>query len=174
MTINDRDRHSSKKIVIEGYDEVGYNYRMTDIQAAIGIQQLKKVDWIVEERRKIAKKYIVALSDINCIQLPSEPEHSIYNYQSFSIYIDATSPVNRNELMQYLLEKGISSRRGIMTSHREQAYEYMEVSLPFSEDQSDNTIILPLYVTMASSDINYVIDNLRALLVEKTVKLSTS
>ena len=61
-----------------------------------------------------------------------------------------------------------------MTSHREQAYEYMEVSLPSSEDQSDNSIILPLYVPMASSDINYVIDNLRALLVEKTVKLSTS
>jgi len=123
MSINDRVRHLSDKVVFEDHVEVGYNYRMTDIQAAVGIEQLSKLDWIVEERRKIAFMYHEAFKKIPYIRLPIEKEHYYSNYQSYSVYIGKESPVSRNELMQLMLNDGIATRRGIMTSHRETAYK---------------------------------------------------
>ena len=166
MSVNDRVRHESSKILFEDHLEVGYNYRMTDIQAAVGIQQLGKLDWIIGERRKIAMRYHEALSDISCIRLPVEQEGYFSNYQSYSIYLEKNCPVKRNELMQILLDEGISSRRGIMTSHRETAYlkEYSQCKLPVSEDAADNSIIIPLYVPMEEKDVEHVIGVLRKIL----------
>ena len=166
MSVNDRVRHESSKILFEDHLEVGYNYRMTDIQAAVGIQQLGKLDWIIGERRKIAMRYHEALSDISCIRLPVEQEGYFSNYQSYSIYLEKNCPVKRNELMQILLDEGISSRRGIMTSHRETAYlkEYSQCKLPVSEDAADNSIIIPLYVPMEEKDVEHVIGMLRKIL----------
>ena len=166
MSVNDRVRHESSKILFEDHLEVGYNYRMTDIQAAVGIQQLGKLDWIIGERRKIAMRYHEALSDISCIRLPVEQEGYFSNYQSYCIYLEKNCPVKRNELMQILLDEGISSRRGIMTSHRETAYlkEYSQCKLPVSEDAADNSIIIPLYVPMEEKDVEHVIGMLRKIL----------
>src|SRR3954451_7022905 len=83
MSINDRVRHEAKKIVFEDHVEVGYNYRMTDIQAAVGIKQLEKLDWIVDERRKIAADYNEAFKNLSFIQLPLEEEGYYSNYQSY-------------------------------------------------------------------------------------------
>jgi perosamine synthetase len=162
MSVNDRVRHESSKLIFEDHLEVGYNYRMTDIQAAVGIRQLERLDWIVTERRKIADYYINALKDIPFIRLPIEGEGYFTNYQSFSIYLKDDCPIGRNELMERLLEKGVSSRRGIMTSHRETAYkeECKEVHLPISEEAADRSIILPLYVPMKSTDIEAVLQAL--------------
>jgi dTDP-4-amino-4,6-dideoxygalactose transaminase len=166
MSVNDRLRHESKKVVFEDHLEIGYNYRMTDIQAAVGIQQLEKLDWIVKERRKIAHHYLEAFKDIDCIRLPYEDEGCLSNYQSFSIYLKETSPISRNELMDRLLENGISSRRGIMTSHRTTAYKdaFKELLLPISEDACDNSIMIPLYVPMSEIDINLVTSSIISLL----------
>ena len=87
MSVNDRVRHNSSKVIFEDHLEVGYNYRMTDIQAAVGIKQLEKLDWIVEERRKIAMYYLDKLKDIPNIRLPKENEHIHTNFQSFCIYL---------------------------------------------------------------------------------------
>jgi perosamine synthetase len=160
MSVNDRVRHQSAKVIFEDHLEVGYNYRMTDIQASVGIKQLEKLDWIVSERRKIAEKYLAALKDIDCIRLPHEPANCYFNYQSFSIYLKNTCPVNRNELMQQLLDKGIATRRGVMTIHRETAYAHESAHLPLSENLADRSIIIPLFVPMDDSDINYVVENL--------------
>ena len=166
MSVNDRVRHQSDKVMFEDHTEVGYNYRMTDIQAAVGIKQLEKLDWIINERRKIALKYIQELKDIECLRLPEEEEGYFSNYQSFCIYLKESSPLKRNDLMQKLLDKGISSRRGVMTSHRETAYknEYSGLKLPLSENTADNSIIIPLYIPMNDEDVNFVISNLRELL----------
>ena len=115
MSINDRVRHESSKIIFEDHLEIGYNYRMTDIQASVGIKQLEKLDWIIEERRKIAKQYHEAFKDIQCIQLPIEADGFFSNYQSYSIYLKDNCPLRRNDLMQKMLDSGISTRRGIMT-----------------------------------------------------------
>ena len=164
MSVSDRVRHQSSKIVFEDHLEVGYNYRMTDIQAAVGIKQLEKLDWIVEERRKIAKRYLEGLKDIDCIRLPVEGDGKFSNIQSFSIYLKDNCPIERNNLMQELLDRGISSRRGIMTTHRETAYSFQNISLPISEDLADRSIIIPLYVPMKVEDIQYVIYSLSSLL----------
>src|SRR4030066_306134 len=165
MSINDRTRHNAKKIIFEDYIKIGYNFRMTDIQAALGIKQLERLDWVVNERRKIAHRYNDAFKDINCIRLPVEKDGFFSNYQSYSVYLKSNAPISRNELMQKLLDRGISTRRGVMTAHREIAYkDYCRgLSLPISEDVSDRSIILPLYVPMKEEEVNFVIDNFREL-----------
>lgn len=166
MSINDRVRHESNKVMFEDHVEVGYNYRMTDIQAAVGIQQLAKLDWIVAERRKIAQRYQEAFADIPFIRIPQEAEGYFSNFQSFSIYLKKDCPVSRNDLMQKMLDAGVSTRRGIMTAHRETAYkeECAGLSMPVSEDAADNSIILPLYIPMKTEDIETVIRTFRSSL----------
>lgn len=163
MSVNDRVRHQSDKILFEDHMELGYNYRMTDFQAAIGLKQLEKLDWIVSERRKIALRYIEELRNIDCIILPEEKEGYFSNYQSFSIYLKDSCKISRNDLMQKLLDAGIASRRGIMTSHRETAYksDYTNIVLPESEDASDRSIMIPIYIPMENKDIALVISNLK-------------
>jgi len=166
MSVNDRTRHESSKIIFEDHLEIGYNYRLTDIQASVGIQQLEKIDWIVGKRRKIASKYHKAFKKIPGIQLPLEKKGYFSNYQSYSIFLTDDCPLNRNEIMQKMLDAGISTRRGIMTSHRETAYktEYAGLSLPVSEKACDRSIILPLYVPMKDEDIEKVIATLKSIL----------
>jgi perosamine synthetase len=169
MSINDRLRHESKTLIFEDHVEVGYNYRMTDIQAAIGIKQLEKLDWIVSERRKVANIYNAELKRFSCLQLPTEADGYFSNYQSYCVYLKPECPVDRNTLMQLLLEAGISSRRGIMTTHRETAYktEACAVSLPVSEDLHDNSIILPLFVPMNEQQIEYIINTISGIIAPK-------
>ena len=166
MSVNAGARHGATKIIFEDHLEVAYNYRMTDIQAAVGIQQLAKLDWIVEERRKIAQRYLNELSDIDCIRLPREEEGYFTNWQSFSIYLKESASLSRNELMQALLDKGVASRRGVMTSHRETAYKTMcaRIELPRTEDACDRSIIIPLFVPMSDEDVSTVIHHLRSML----------
>ena len=164
MSVNDRIRHESTKIVFEDHVEVAYNYRMTDIQASVGIKQLEKLDWIIEQRREIAHAYLDAFRDIDCIRLPKEYDHLGFNWQSFSIYLKENCPVGRNALMQKMLDDGISTRRGVMTAHREVAYqnECKDVHLPVSEDACDRSIIIPLYVPMSKEEIDTVVKSFRS------------
>jgi perosamine synthetase len=165
MSVNDLTRHQSEKIILEKYQEPGYNYRMTDIQAAIGIKQLEKLDWLVQERRKIAAHYNQALKEIACIKIPSEPDGYYTNYQSYSVFLKENCPIGRNDLMQKLLEKGISTRAGIMTAHRQNAYtDWNALHLPVSEMLSDQSIILPLYVPMTEEEQDYVIQTFKSLI----------
>jgi len=166
MSVNAGVRHGSSKVIFEDHVEVAYNYRMTDIQAAVGIRQLEKLDWIISERRKIAEQYLTAFADIPFIRLPKEPQGSFTNWQSFSIYLKENSPIKRNDLMQALLDIGIASRRGVMTSHRETAYlDFCNgLSLPATEDACDNSIIIPLYVPMKQEEVDEVIRGFRKCL----------
>lgn len=167
MSVNDRVRHMSDKVIIEDHLEIGYNYRLTDIQAAVGIRQLERLDSIIAERKKIAERYHEGLKDIPFLRLPSEPEGYQTNWQSYSIYLLPACPVKRNDLMQALLDVGIATRRGVMTSHRETAYKNIMpgLSLPVSEDASDNSIIIPLYVPMDMADVDTVIREMRRVLL---------
>jgi len=159
MSVNDRVRHGSSKVIFEDHIEIGYNYRLTDIQAAVGIKQLEKLDWLLVERRKIAMKYHEAFKDISQLRLPTEKPGYESNYQSYSIYLNNAKPELRNELMQALLDKGIATRRGVMCTHRETAYktEYKSTQLPISEDLQDNSIIIPLFIPMKPEEIDEVI-----------------
>lgn len=163
MSVNDRERHTAGKVIFEDHVVLGYNYRLTDIQASVGIKQLEKLDWLLVERRKIAQRYLDAFSGIQCIRLPLEQEGYFSNYQSFSLYLLPGGPISRNRLMEELLNSGVSSRRGIMTAHRETAYLELckGLSLPVSEAAADNSIILPLFVPMSDNDIEKVISEVK-------------
>ena len=166
MSINDRTRHESSKIIFEDHLEVGYNYRLTDIQASVGIEQLDKLDWIISKRRKVASQYHKAFKNVSGIRIPVEKKGYFSNYQSYSIYLKDDCKLSRNDIMQKMLDAGISTRRGIMTTHRETAYkaECSNISLPVSENACDRSIILPLYIPMNDEDIMLVINTLIGIL----------
>lgn len=165
MSVSDYERHNSKEILFEDHLEIGYNYRMTDIQASVGIEQLKKLDFILNRRREIAKIYIDGLKEISCIILPKDKNGFKTNYQSFSIFLKKSSPIKRNELMKILSSKGIASRRGIMNAHLETAYKQKKIKLPVSENYYKNSIIIPLYSSLKNDQIYYIINEIKKLLI---------
>lgn len=164
MSVSDIERHNAKNIILETYNEVGYNYRMTDIQAAIGLCQMEKLPAIIKKRREIAHIYNKKLSKIEHLRIPEEPGKMFFNnYQTYWIEVCANSPVTRNTLMERLLKRGISTRRGIMAAHREPCYSHINANLPNTERLTDNTIILPLYPQMKENEVQYVIKNIEEI-----------
>ena len=164
MSVPDTVRHGAKRVINEEYVCLGYNYRMTDIQAAIGIEQMKKLDWIVGRRRELAHRYNQALADHPWLRSPYVPEYAEPNYQSYAVQLD-DAPLGRDELMQRLLEAGIATRRGIMLSHLEKAYRDRGLLRPLqmSQTASRNSILLPLYPQMTEEEQGEVIDGLNAI-----------
>ena len=160
MTVSDLARHSSTQVVTESYDEVGYNYRMTDLQAALGLVQLQRLNDMLARRRHLAAQYSERLSQIEWLTPPAVPAGCLHNYQSYMVRVDNKAPMTRDQLMQALLDRGISTRRGIMAIHREAPYREAKSNsqLPQTEYITDNTIILPLFHTMTEEEQDYVID----------------
>ncbi len=154
MSVPDTVRHGSDKVIFEEYLTTGFNYRMTDIQAAVGIEQLKKLDVIISKRRSFAKRYSELAPDISGVKFPREPYFSKTNWQSLPIYFEP--PFLQKEIMQFLHNKGIASRRGIMNAHQEKAYDKCEWKLPASETCRNQSILLPLYESMQEEEINQV------------------
>lgn len=157
MSISDFKRHNTREIIFEEYPEVGYNYRMTDIQAAIGIEQLKRLPEIVMKRRRLAQLYQDKLSLISWIKVSKDSDNCRSNWQSFPIKILESAPVRRNALMQYLLDVNIATRPGIMNAHQEKAYETNSFSLKQSESARDRTILLPIFYDMKESEVDQII-----------------
>ena len=158
MSVNDLVRHTSKTVVTESYPILGYNYRLTDVQAAIGLGQIARLDGIVARRRALAARYHAALSGIPAIELFTDPADCVWNYQSYVIRLRGSRAPARDAFMQRLLEDGIASRRGIMSIHREPCYtERMgPQSFPASEAASDQCVCLPLYTQMSDADLDTV------------------
>jgi perosamine synthetase len=169
MTIPDTVRHGSSQVIFEQYVEPAYNYRMTDLQAAVGIPQLARLTAIVTERRALAARYMEALADSAVFQLPSEQENARCNWQSFPLRLRSTARVGQVEAMQFLLDRGIASKRGISNAHQEPAYAGREswasgpAGLAVSERLRDTTVLIPLFHGMTQPEQDYVIEACRAL-----------
>jgi dTDP-4-amino-4,6-dideoxygalactose transaminase len=160
MTVSDVARHSSSQVVIETYDELGYNYRMTDLQAAVGLSQLARLDGMLARRRTLAQRYSEALSRVPWLRVPLETPGCRHNYQSYMIRLIGASANDRDDLMQRLLDHGISSRRGIMAIHREAPYRGRadwNQRLPLTNRVTDSTLILPLFHDMTETEQDHVI-----------------
>ena len=157
MSVSDLARHRSKKVIFERYITTGYNYRMSDIHAAIGIEQLKKLPSMLGKLRRIATAYTEGFKDVKWLKLPAEPSYCRTNWQSYSVRVLDNAPLTRNELMQRLLDKGISTRRGIMNAHQEPAYA-SRLSLKNSEAARNSMILLPLFYEMSPAQIKNVVD----------------
>ena len=163
MSVPDTVRHSAKQIVFEQYPDVGFNYRMTDIQAAVGRVQLKRLPELLVRRRALAANYTVALAEFPGLVPPLEHADYRSNFQSYAVRVTDRFPISRDELMQGLLDRGISTRRGIMNSHQEASYAGEKWNLPHSEAARDSVILLPLYHQLTDEEQIYVIDQIRDL-----------
>jgi dTDP-4-amino-4,6-dideoxygalactose transaminase len=160
MSVPDTVRHGSAKVIFESYPEVGFNYRMTDIQAAVGREQLKRLDSIVCERRALAQRYCELLRGMDAVSLPQEPAWARSNWQSYAVRLDESIPQQR--VMQGMLDAGVSTRRGIMCAHREPAYaDWPHGPLPISEDTQDRCVLLPLFNGMTPAQQQQVVCALR-------------
>jgi perosamine synthetase len=157
MSVPDTVRHGAAQVIFEHYDSVGYNYRLTDIQAAVGREQLKRLHETVRQRRELAARYKELLDEVAGITVPSEPNYGRTNWQSYCVRL--ADDIDQRALMQSMLDAGISTRRGIMCSHREAAYRMSALRhpLPHSENAQDACVLLPLYSQMTVQDQRHVV-----------------
>jgi dTDP-4-amino-4,6-dideoxygalactose transaminase len=164
MSVPDTVRHGSQQVIFENYLFVGFNYRMTDVQAAIGRKQLERLPDLVLRRRALVARYAELLGNIEGLGLPAEPEWARSNWQSYCVRLP--DRVDQKAVMQTLLDQGIATRRGIMCSHREPPYsdEKQHHDLRQSELAQDHSILLPLYAQMTEENIVHVASALRTQL----------
>jgi perosamine synthetase len=164
MTRSTAERHGDDAPVAESYPIMGYNYRLTDIQAALGIGQLRRLDEIVARRRAIAARYRAGLGHLRGVTLPDDPPFGRTNFQSYVMRVDGVGKAQ--ELMDKLQREGIATRFGIMCAHREAPYaeQWPQGTLPESERARDECLILPLFPTMTADEVDYVADTAARLL----------
>ena len=162
MNVSDTARHNARRIVIEEYPILGYNYRLTDVQAAIGIEQMKRLDELVSRRVALATRYNRLLSDYRCLQTPYVPLYADPNFQSYAIALKDDCSIERDKLWQALLDAGVAAKRGIMTSHRERSYTetYGDQTLPITEKASDRSLLLPIFPQMTVAEQDHVVATL--------------
>jgi perosamine synthetase len=144
---SDLERHHAKGTLVQQYEAVGYNYRMTDLQAAIGLVQLRKLDAMVLERAAQAERYNELFRDVEEIEPPYVPANSTHAYSSYLIRLRGRCPIGRDELLKLLADRGISCRVGIQPLHHEPFYrnEWGQTPLPHTEDAARNTLFLPIF-----------------------------
>lgn len=160
MSVPDTVRHGSAEVIFESYSMEGFNYRMTDIQAAIGRRQLERLPSLVTKRRLLASQYAQLLGDLEELVLPLEPSWARSNWQSYCVRLPSRLP--QKTVMQNLLDEGISTRRGIMCSHRESPYMGVkQASLEKSERAQDHCILLPIFAQMTDEDQEHVANALK-------------
>lgn len=165
MNVSAADRHAhATEVIIERYLDFGFNYRMTDVQAAIGCVQLGKLATMVARRRELARRYRERLADLPALIPVAEPEGMRSNYQSFWVRLGADWPLSRDDTLRALAARGISARRGIMAAHLEPAYAgHAHDELPATTTLSERSLILPLFHTLREDQQDHVVASLRAL-----------
>ncbi|HEX7446142.1 MAG TPA: DegT/DnrJ/EryC1/StrS family aminotransferase [Pirellulales bacterium] len=162
MDTSDRDRHAARELVTERYPVLGFNYRLTDLQAAIGLVQMRKLDTLISRRRALADSYRRKLAEHRFLLTPDAPPWSEPNYQSYAVRLTDDAPLERDDVLRGLRARGIAAKAGVMTIHREAAYATRDsYSLPRTERASDRSLLLPLYPELTADDQDRVVAGLR-------------
>ena len=161
MDVSDLVRHGADDVIIESYSERGWNARMTDMQATLGLCQLEILDEILEDRRRLAARYAEALASIPFVDPPYEPDYAVRTWQAYAVRLEKGA-VERTELMRRLLRDGVPTRRGVMASHQEPAYAGVQADVPHTDDVTANTLMLPLFAGLTDEQQDYVIERLGA------------
>jgi dTDP-4-amino-4,6-dideoxygalactose transaminase len=169
MDTSDLARHAARDIVVEAYPERGWNSRMTDMQAALGLCQLRVLDEILERRRLVAERYTAALERIPHLQAPHDPSYAERTWQSYCVRVAPGAPLERTELMRSLLHDGIATRRGVMAIHEEDSYSGQTPQdapeLPHTEAATRETLMLPLFPDLTEGQQDYVLERLEACML---------
>lgn len=162
MSVPDTVRHNAQQVIFETYPEIGFNFRMTDLQAAVGRVQLTRLAAIVADRRRIAQAYASGLGAIDGLGLPLEPAWARSNWQSFCVELPLGC--EQPAVIQRMLDAGISTRRGVMNAHLELPYQAVAARalLSRSEEAQRRGLILPLIPAMTEAQVHRVADCLAA------------
>ncbi len=163
MSLSDHARHSARPTVFESYPEIGYNFRMTDIQAAIGLVQLDRLPHMLARRREIADRYNTYLRNHPLLRPPYVPEGMQHNWQSYMVGLRPGCGLDRGEVMDWLYDRGIPTRRGVMASHLEPPYAGTASALPNTEAAAANTFQLPMHPGLTTAQQDHILQQLDTL-----------
>jgi perosamine synthetase len=160
VSMSDFARHAAGTVVVEAYREIGYNYRMTDLQAAVGLVQLGRLEALIAQRQAQGERYDRAFAKHPALAIPQVPPNVRFNYQTYLLRLLPGARMSRDALMQRLLEQGIATRRGVMAAHREPAYRAarLRVPLPATTEADRRALVLPLYHAMTPAEQDRVIE----------------
>lgn len=165
LNVSATDRRGPLQAPQHAYIEIGFNYRMTDLQAAVGIVQLRRLAQMVERRREIAARYAAGLAGLKCLRFVADPSYGTTNFQSFWLEVLPGFATDREGLLARLSDAGISARRGTMASHRQPAYRWRDTGnagLQTTERLTDRTLVLPVFHELDNPALNRVINCIRA------------
>lgn len=169
-SVSEEQRHNGPKpYILPEFDELGFNYRMTDMQGAIGCVQLTKLRGLVEQRNKMAAQFRDELQGIDGLKMPHFPEHNGHSWQAFVTVIDETrSKLTRNDLMERLQSRGISTRPGTHAVHMLSYYRrlmgFNNNDFPNAAALNDYSLAIPLHNEMTEDDFAFVVQSLKDLL----------
>lgn len=173
MSVPDSVRHQSDRVTFESYTELGFNYRMTDIQAAVGREQLRRLPEIIARRRELAGRYRDLLAGVPGLITPAEPDFARTNWQSYCVRLPESA--DQRAVMQSMLDSGVAARRGVMCAHREPPYSgAASQHLPESEEAQDRAIILPLFHQLTEAEQDRVAASLKVALANRGSKAKTA
>ena len=172
---SDLVRHeTSYSFLLADFDHLGYNYRMTDIQGALGCAQMERADELLDERRRLAARYDVALAGLDWLATPRVPEGNVHGYQSYVCLYGAEPSISslealhteRNELMLRMERRGIATRQGthapVATGYYSRKYGLREQDFPAAVIAERLSITLPLYPGLSDDEQDLVVEELLA------------
>jgi len=163
-SISEEARHrGSAPYLLADYDVLGFNYRMSDVQAAIGLVQLTKLDEFVSERARWAAWYDAALADLEWLTTPAVPDGYGHGWQSYVCLVEDGAPTGRDEILRILHEHGIGGRPGTHAVTELGLYRESAASCPTARLLDERTLAIPLHNRMSEDDYAYVADRLHAL-----------
>ncbi len=168
-SISEEQRHQGPRpYLLPEFSLLGFNYRMTEFQGAVGLVQLQKLDGFIEERQRWADFYHDRLSALSWLRLPAAPKTSKHAWQAFVTYVDpATAPMSRNQIMEHLQTQGIATRPGThavhMLGYYRERFGLNPDDYPAARDCDANTMAIPLHNRMTAEDYEYVVDALLRL-----------
>jgi len=156
------DRHAADRVVVEHYPERGWNARMTDLQAAVGLKQLEVLETILAERRRLAERYNELLGGMPTVETPKDPDYARRTWQSYPVRVLAEAGVSAADLMDALLHDGVATRRGIMAIHHEVSYANCAGPLPHTDKAAEEFVLLPLFPGLTEEQQDHVVDRVGA------------
>jgi perosamine synthetase len=174
MSLSDHARHGAPPTLFEEYPEIGYNFRITDIQAALGLTQLDKLPTILALRRNVAERYNRYLRDHPLFVPPFVPNGIDHNWQSYMIGLRANTGIDRNTVMDWLFQRGIPTRRGVMASHLERPYRALGAKLPNTEFAAATTLQLPMHPGLTVGQQDYILERLEEFTISARGRRSSS
>lgn len=167
--ISEEQRHNGPQpYLLPDFNLLGYNYRMTDLQGAIGVVQLSKLDAFITERQRAADLYVTQIGHLEVLQMPPRPSSGAHAWQAFVLRVLGSNPYEqRNRIMSALEELGISTRPGTHAIHSLGFYQHQfqktDADLPGAALCRDTTVAIPLHNRMTERDYARVIDAIQSV-----------